>query len=100
MTYELLVSTRKGLLIGTSDDRAAWDFGDTPTSPAGRSTTPCATRPALGRRQPPAVGAASALLRRRRRLLAGEHSARIPRRDLHPLRIRHPQRRRDRESQH
>ena len=29
MTYELLVSTRKGLLIGTSDDRAAWDFGDT-----------------------------------------------------------------------
>ena len=29
MTYELLVSTRKGLVIGRSDDRERWEFGDT-----------------------------------------------------------------------
>jgi photosystem II stability/assembly factor-like uncharacterized protein len=29
MTYELLVSTRKGLVIGRSEDRARWEFGDT-----------------------------------------------------------------------
>lgn len=29
MTYELLVSTRKGLVIGRSEDRARWEFGET-----------------------------------------------------------------------
>ena len=29
MTYELLVSTRKGLVIGRSEDRQTWEFGDT-----------------------------------------------------------------------
>lgn len=29
MTYELLVSTRKGLVIGRSEDRLRWEFSDT-----------------------------------------------------------------------
>ena len=89
MTFELLVSTRKGLVIGRSEDRQRWEFSDTHFM--GWQIDYAVRDPRNGRhprrREPHAVGPAHPPFRRRRRHLAGSSSPGVPRRDLQLLRL-------------